>query len=270
MSSVLAAPGLSLDGPVPVAPEYSLLSQLDAASSTRLAGAALWLYPAGPARLYPHCATGTFADKDLSEDPLDASFAPFGVYLPTRCSTIGATEAELTARVRTAFEAVESEAVERQLATGEANPGNPYFGDGNADLIAGPTGPIEGLALLERAIARTGRSGLIHIDPAVATALAPQLQDDGGKLYTIANRTQVIVGAGYSVINPDGGAENDDLTQGWAFATGPVAISRSGIEVLFGFDQTVNDQVALAERAYLVTWDTALQTGVLIDFTTTP
>jgi hypothetical protein len=270
MATVLAAPSLSLDGPQPVAPEYSLLAQLTPIGTTRLAGAAWWPYPAGPAKLYPHCATGSFADKDLDQDNLDASFAPFTVYMAARCSPLSVSETELRSRARLAFEAIESQGVEMELANGIANPDNPHFGDANADLISGAQSPVVALALLERAIANTGRKGLIHADPAVTTAWAQYLQSDGEMLTTIANGTQVISGDGYSEIDPAGGSLNDPVSEGWAFATGPVLIYRSEMEILFGFDQTINDQVALAERGYLVTWDTTPQTGVLVDFTTTP
>lgn len=271
MATVLAAPAVSLDGPTPVAPEYSLLKQLTPVGTSRLAGAALWPYPTSLARLYPHCTTGTFADKDLSEDdPLTPQFSPFTSYLPVHCGTLDATEAELRARALAVFNAVESEAVERELATGEANPDNPYFADADATLLAGAQSPTVALALLERAIATTGRAGIIHADPAVTTAWAMHLQTDGERMVTIANGTQVISGAGYRAIDPDGGALNDPLSEGWAFATGPVVVYRSEAQVLFGFDQSINSQVVLVERAYLATWDTALQTGVLVDFTTTP
>lgn len=271
MATVLAAPALSLDGPVPVAPEYSLLKQLAPVGATRLAGAALWPYPTTLARLYAECGTGTFRDKDLSEDDaLTPSFAPFTAYVPIQCSTLDATEDELRTRALAVFDAVESEAVERQLATGEVNADNPYLADSNATLIAGAKSPRIALSLLERAIASTGRQGLIHADPAVTTAWAQYLESDGTRLTTIANGTQVISGAGYRDIDPDAGAANNATTQGWAFASGPVAVMRSPAQVLIGFDQSVNSQVVLVERVYLATWDTALQTGVLVDFTATP
>jgi hypothetical protein len=46
-----------------------------------------------------------------------------------------------------------------------------------------------------------------------------------------------------------------------------VTVYRSPIEVLFSVDHSLNDGVAMAERNYLVTWDTALQAAVLVDLT---
>ena len=269
MATAFAAPPVSVDGPIPLPPEYSLLQQaevIDGNLREIAGGVGIWGYPSSTGRLWAPCQTGTFSQKDLSDDLDNPSFLPFGVYLPVVCTMIDATEDELTTRARAAFTAVESEAVERELATGLIQPGNPYLGDSNVDIITGTQPAHTALALLERAIGATGRKGVIHGDPAVTTVWAQFLMSDGDELHTIANGTTVISGDGYIGTHPTGtGAPT--ATQGWAYATGPITIYRSPIEVIFGRDHRVNDQVALAERNYLVTWDVQLQVAVLVDLT---
>ena len=61
-------------------------------------------------------------------------------------------------------------------------------------------------------------------------------------------------------------------TTDWAFATGPVDVKVSPF-VSTSVDETVdrsdNSVVVRAERYSLVDWDTALQVGVLIDWSVT-
>lgn len=271
MATGLAAPAVSLDGPLPLPPEYSLLRQAEVVEGdlrSLAGGAGIWAYPTTLGRLWAPCQVGTFAEKDLDEDQVSAEFAPFGLYLPVSCSLMGVTEDELRSRARTVFEAVESEAVERELATGTIQPTNPYLGDTNADVLAAGAAqkPYVALALLEKAIAATGRKGIIHADPGVTTMWALALENDGSQLRTIANNTLVISGDGYLDLHPVGESAAT-ATQGWAFATGPVLVNRSPIEVLFSIDHALNDGVAMAERNYLVTWDTALQAAVRVDLT---
>ena len=271
----LVGPPLVLDAAAPEPPEYRLLDTALTTSSRALLGGNIFSYPPGKARLYPACAEGTFAEKDL-DNPWDSpAFLPFGIYYPVQCSAIDLRREEVESRARAAFLAVESEAVERELLAGIAQPTNPYLSDSNVDVF-GQGGPVQGLALLERAIAQTGRKGMIHADPAVASAWGISLETEGAVARTILG-TPVVVGQGYGQISgggvlypPAGGDVASTDSSGWAYATGPVQVFRGPIQVLFGFDQTVNDQVAIVEREYLVVWDTQLQAAVLIDFSTTP
>ena len=135
------------------------------------------------------------------------------------------------------------------------------------------TGPREALALLERAIAGTAQQGVIHVDPATFDAMAayPLFQVVGGVMRTLRGNT-VIIGDGYVGGEPK---TNPVLTddQNWAFATGPVAISRDEINVpslADIFDHEDNSLTVRAERNYVAYWDTALLVGVLVDRSTTP
>jgi hypothetical protein len=135
MTTGLAAPPVSLEGPLPLPPDYSLLQQaevIDGDLRSLAAGGGIWAYPTTLGRLWAPCQVGTFAQKDLSENQLVPEFSPFGVYVPVSCSLMGVTEDDLRTRARIVFEAVESEAVERELATGTIQPTNPFLGDTNA------------------------------------------------------------------------------------------------------------------------------------------
>lgn len=261
--AVTVGPAAQLADAAPQAPEYTLLDTatvIEVGGGGRaLLGGEFFAYPTGLARLYPGCATGTFADKDLDNGIDNSAFLPFASYLPLQCSAIDLRRDELEARARAAFAAVESEAVERELITGETNPSMPHLDDGNLDAL-GTTGPLEGLAVLEQAISKTARKGFIIADAAVAS-LWSQSVETNGTMRTMLG-TPIAVSSALSNIG--------STTVGTAYATGPIVIYASDTFVLFGFDQSINDQVVIVERSYLATWDTQLQVSVTVDYDTVP
>ena len=278
MTIVLAGPSISVDGPTPQAPEYRLLDTAEVRTNDRaLLGADVWSYPTGLGKLYAPCLTGSFADKDLDNEMLSPRFGSFGVYYPVTCSALGLDLDEIVTRARVTADAVESEAVEREFRNGIAQPDNPFLNDTNLDILNTGDGPRVSLAILERAIAGTGRKGMIHVDPGVATALAgANLVTTNGVMRTMLG-TPVVVGHGYYTDNsgddlyaPDGGANAVLETSGWAYATGPVIVYKGSELALRSVGHDVNDYEVVIEREYLVEWDTALQAAVLIDFTTEP
>jgi hypothetical protein len=117
---------------------------------------------------------------------------------------------------------------------------------------------------------------MIHASPAVAASMngtgGYNLDVVSGRLVTSVNGTPVASDGGYIGASP---ALHAPLTagQGWAFATGPVQVRRGPeIEIIAediaqSMDRSTNEVTFRAERPYLVTWDTALQAGVLIDWT---
>ena len=113
---------------------------------------------------------------------------------------------------------------------------------------------------------------MIHLDPATAISwMAYDLIDtDGTRAYT-PRGTPVIIGDGYigAVI---GGALTAD--QGFAFATGPVRLTRDEVEVLGPtsqvLDTSTNRATFRAERNYVAYWDRALLAAVRVDRSTTP
>lgn len=288
MPAALAiGPPFVVDGPLPVAPQYDLLAAAQivppAIDPHWMVGAKVWAYSDDPIELWAPCQEGSTADvkEDGTENP-QPQFGAFTVYLPAICSTFDSRpDDEFRARLMAAFLAKEGAGVARQLASGAANPLNPHLGDGNRDLLNGgdPTGYIEALALLENAIGATEEGGMIHADPATATAWAaynlikPDGTGVGAVMRTVATNTPVAISGGYIGVRVNGAAAPGP-TSSWAFATGPVAIRRDVEGIVAGtlkesLDRYSNEVVERAERHYLVIWDTALQAAVLVNRATT-
>jgi hypothetical protein len=287
MSTTAVGITLDLDGPLPVAREFSLLANPEVVkpddgrwlNGVRVAG-----YPAGvPSRFEP-CSTGTFRvkDEDVGDSFPGDRFDPIAVYFPVSCSTHGMSDSaiqRLVDKTEAVLDATLSFGVEESLAKGTSLSPNPYLGDSSMTAPAGNTAvsPSVGIAYLENAIGATGRAGVIHATPAVVAALGfnflreedPDGTDDSGdeELET-ANGTCVISGAGYIGTSPSG-RPAPSTTKDWVFATGPVEVRLEGgprVELVESIDRSSNDLVIRAERFVLVEWDTVLQAGVLIDW----
>jgi hypothetical protein len=282
MSTTLGPP-IPIDGPLPVAPPFCLVSAATIVPSDLRfgVGGAVWPYPPGLPTTWAPCSTGTFRTKATGTGWDLPIFESFTNYLPITCSSITAHAPGFTDRVMAAFAATESFAVARELSRGHANPLNPFLCDANCSILAAGAAvtPDVGLAYLEDAIGATGRQGMIHLTPAVATAMngsyggfGLEIRSAGGKLTTTSNGTTVAVDGGYIGANPSLHAAAA-TGQAWAFATGPVQIRRSPdvnlipTEIAQAMDRSDNTVEYRAERDYLVTWDTELQAAVLIDWT---
>lgn len=281
-----AGPLARIDGPLPLRPRYGLLQAATSEGVQIVPGDERDRWINGVNVIpYPPDAAGTFDagtlcgtspdEKDTGEEIPLPTFNAFTVYLPITCTShqVGNQEA-FRARAVAALEAVEGAAVERELKTGSGlGLQNPYLanGEGTFPLVNVTTDPINGLALLELEIADSGRQGLIHCSPALATAWKARhlISDVGGVLRTI-NGTIVIPGQGYA----DGGHPlNKDAATGteeWVYATGPVDIRRSEVftnppNLSEALERSTNEITYRAERYFLVDWDTVVQAAVLID-----
>ena len=287
MSVTAVGPALDLDGPLPVARRHSLLKTpgvvIEGGSSRWTNGVNVIGYPDGPPKLWEPCSTGTFRVKEDGEEAPQDRFDPIAVYFPLPCSTFGMGDYDLFARrAELALDATLSHGVEQGLGGGVILSNNPSFGDTNLVPLAGgaAVSPAVGLRYLENAIgSETGRQGMIHATPAVVTAWgygseftleqgSIREQPSESVLRTRAG-TPVVSGSGYIGIDPvdeDSPGANRD----WVFATGLVEV-RVATAVSTEVDQTVdrsdNSVVVRAERYVLAEWDTALQVGVLIDWT---
>jgi hypothetical protein len=190
------------------------------------------------------------------------------------CSSISIGDPEDFAnRSRAVLEATQAFGIEEALVSGVAQSTNPFLGDGNVNILSpAAVSPQIGLSLLEKAIGQTGRSGLIHAPPEIVSAWSFDggIQTDGIDMETWLG-TSIAVGGGYI------GAEANFIAPGagnaWAFATGPVEIRMSDIQ-LVGPDGLVSSMDVLtnlvefrSERYVLAVWDTCLQSAVLIDYT---
>ena len=112
---------------------------------------------------------------------------------------------------------------------------------------------------------------MIHATPGTISAWNfVNLLTEGDVLRT-ANGTPVVSGGGYINTDPTGLTGSDPAVgQEWAFATGPVRVylgPGETLEVAEYVDHLDNVITYRAERYVLATWDTALQSGVLIDWT---
>lgn len=285
-----------IEGPAPVPPRYTLIgasrvvTDVDEGVERWAGGARVYPFPADEAHVWDACALGT-ETKVEGEAVTSPDFGAMTVYLAITCSTLGISGGGLTprevqdrfvARAKAVFGAVEAAAVEREFMAGEVLL-NPHLADGEGVFPwgDGSTCVPNAFALLEDAIAATGRQGLIHCSPAVASAgsrdhlLFPDDRASAPVLRTV-NGTVVVPGYGYAAgATPAGGAHPDaGATEAWVYATGPVEVRRSEVMVnpetyAQALDRGENVVTFRAERTYLVTWDAVFQAAVLADRCTT-
>lgn len=278
MSITAVGPALNLNGPLPVAPPYSLLSipgvLMDDGDAGRwMNGVNLWGYPEETPATWEPCSTGTFRTKEEGGEISTPRFDPFGFYEAISCSGLSIGDWRSFAnRAEIVLRATQSFAVEEALSQGVALSTNPFFGDAELDILAGGVAvtPEVGLRYLEDAIGATGRAGLIHATPATVAAWEFEALETGVELRT-PNGTPVASGGGYIGADPVLGS-TPAAGQAWAFATGPVEVRLSEVQMVGDdingtLDTSNNDVVFRAEKYALAVWDTALQAGVLIDWT---
>lgn len=269
-------PALDLDGPLPVAPEYGLLSVpgvLQENPGRRLNGVNVIGYPTATPLAWEPCSSGTFRQKEEGEDQPQERFDPVGLYVPITCSAMnfGSRWREFAARAELVLEVTLSFGVEAVLSQGVIMSTNPFLGDGNViKLNAGAaTAALNALAFLEQAVAATGRRGIIHTPAQVLPHWADRLRVVGEHLETF-NGTYVAVGGGYDGALANGTAAG--AGNAWAFATGPVEVfvgesQLSGDDINGTLDTSNNDVTFRAERYVVAEWDGALQAAVNVDWT---
>jgi hypothetical protein len=270
----IAGPRLDLDGPPPVAPRHSLLKTpgvvvLEDDLGRWLNGVNLIGYPEAVPLPWNACdpdATGT-AIKEEGEPGPQAQFDPFVCYLPVTCSAL--SYPYLTEWSERVLEATYSFAVEEALV-GKVAAGltpNPALGDSNVTILGGGAkSPIVALSYLENAIGETGRAGLIHATPATVAQLNTDTFLDPEVLRT-TNGNLVVSGDGY--IGAEANGQAPGAGQDWMFASGPVEVRISPMaitDLVESLDRSDNVLTFRAERWVLVTWDTALQSAVLVDW----
>jgi len=272
-------PALDLSAPAPQAPCHSLLQTpgvvVERDGGRFLNGVNFWQYPEATPSTWDPCDTGTFRTKDDGEGMGFSRFDTVVAYLPITCSAIGmddqATQ-EFFDRAEVALDATLSFAVEGLLVKGNPSSTNPFLGDGNMTLAAsGAKSPGVALSYLENAIGLTGQGGMIHATPATIAALqAFPLGGDTQERLETANCTKVVSGGGYIGAHPVG-QTGPGATTDWAFASLPVEVRLSPIvttTVAQTLERSDNVLTYRAERAVLVSFDTQLQAGVLVDWST--
>lgn len=277
MSVIQVGQPVSIDAPIPVRPRFGLLDVAKilppAGDSHWQMGASVFAYPATLPSVDVPCGYGSAQDTKDSGDEgtVNPDVGPFSVYLPLICSTFSRADQDWFRQRATALlEAREDWAVEREFAGGNEAPDNQFLGKTGLTLLnsGAPTAAKRALALLENALAGTASDGVIHADPATATYWAADslIVRDGAIMRTSAKGTPVAVGSGYQGVSvAGGGAPTDDRS--WAFATGPIEILRSQVDLPGSIGQTTNLVEVRAERTYLINWDAAFRRAVLVDRT---
>ena len=282
MSSLAVGGLVPVNGPLPRERMHSLLTVPGVVvPSGELedhwqGGIAVYGYPDSVPELWEGCSDGTFRTKGEGGEVPQAVFTSFVMYVAISCSAMGiGSPEEFARRAELVLEATQAFGVERALAQGIVGLDNPYLGDANLDILAGGVAVSAGIALsyLEEAIGETGRAGIIHLTPAVASALQAIPTGDEGAVSPIftAAGTSIAIGAGYQDTDPDSGA-TPGTTEDWVFASGPVHVRIDDVVELVpedfasSLDRTVNDVIYRAEKVAVVSWDTSLQAGVLVDW----
>jgi len=293
MSVTAVGPALALDGPLPAAPPFSLISipgVLVGDGDRWMNGVNVDGYPADTPSLWEPCSSGTYRTKAEGGDLPQSRFDPIVAYEPITCSAIGHSDWQAFARrAELVLQATISFAVEEALSQGVLLSTNPFFADANLDILSGAAvTPAVGLSYLEDAIGETGRAGIIHATPGTVAAWGDDLRhgmaptdpmepmdpmkpmDPMRHVLTTVNGTPIASGGGYIGADPVAGA-TPAAGQAWAFATGPVQVRLSDV-VMVGedingtLDTSNNDLTFRAEIYALPVWDTALQAGILIDW----
>lgn len=251
-------------------------------------GAQVYSYPPDLADVFDACDGGSSAaaTKGFGEDVELPEFVAMTVWLAETCTTRSVwDEASFRARASMVLAAVEGAGVAREFLSGRMMPLNPHLSDGNGTFPNEDdvTSPPNGLALLEQEIAKSGRQGLIHCSPMMATAMVQRgfaLDNKSGVIRTI-NGNVVVPDFGYVFgATPVGRTDPvDGSTQEWMYASGPVDIRRSEAfttpdTYAEALDKGTPDSASngrpntvtyIAERYYLVDWDTEVQAAVLVD-----
>lgn len=291
---ISSMPGMSIDDAIAELKRAGSIPE-SAGDLRWLNGVAVYPYPPGAASDFNQCGSGTDTTKDFGLDLDQPMFNAITVYLAETCASYKVpSQAEFKARAVTALNAVQSSGVARNLLTGEAcDAGAPFLADGSGSFPNGnaATSPINGLSILEQEIGLTGKLGLIHCSPGMVNFLAGRFQIDNktGVLRTFTGNV-VIPDAGYArdpsnagYGSPEGRTPSSG-TEEWMYATGPIDIRLSEMFVIPDDVEQALDRgtpngattgrpnriTYRAERHALASWDTELQSAVLVDkcFTT--
>jgi hypothetical protein len=194
--------------------------------------------------------------KDITAGLEPVNGVPFLVYDGMACQTLGL--AEVAPQAETKFGQREQYWVENTFETTVLHVGTQVIGP------AGAVGLAEGIGLLEKTIADDyGGIGVIHAARELAAPLTSRylVRRDGARMRSPMDNLYAF-GAGYTTHDPTDTPAA--AGQAWLYATGPVVLYRSDVQVREEFDQRKNARVAVVERSYVATAD-CLRAAVLVD-----
>jgi hypothetical protein len=269
MTTTQVGPIQAIDGPLPVGPPFNLFTVAESIGGRWLAGVHVWPYPPDVASGHDPCADGTYRDKHDGTGYDSPTFNSFTAYLPVSCSTFGNNLDEVEKRAEAVLNATDHVAAELQLVSGDFVAG-PYLAETTNILNSGgATPPSQALSFLEQEIGdETGRRGVIHADPATASAWSFDggLRIVGDQLQTYLG-TPIIVGSGYINAHPDSKG-NPAAGTSYAWASGPIQAERENMrlsdELSDYIDVASNLYVYRAERNIVVAWDDQFSAAILV------
>lgn len=242
--------------------------------------------PCGPAAttLDPCPSAGSGYAKPVTAHGLPARGAQsFTVYAALDCTPVGGFWEESRERITAHLTNGEARAVEETFWTGGIDSpvtGVTYphlaantaiYSDGLSPVLLQPAASVvvtgivdivEGIGLLEAALGTCfGGIGVIHAPLATLTHMAANhiVAPRGGTMYTPGG-TPVAFGAGYPGTSPAGATPATGNV--WLYATGPVMMRRTEINVRADAKQSLNRSIntltMIAERTYNLSWNCCL------------
>lgn len=265
-------PGLRVPAPEPLGRRYGLFDAasgpLDLPSHGEGGGVHYVNETCGEGHAYGiNCYDGNVAAPAKPLDTLgdEVESGVFAALATILCSPVGYTEAEYRRLVRRKLEATEQGIAERVFWTGEDDAGNAIGVlnlEKTAEAIFPPTG---GTARIETVVATLedyayrqqgyGYRAFIHAPSRFAPYAAESglVQQDGPRKVT-PNGSVWVFGGGYPGTGANGGAGWPG--GGFLHITGQTTVWRSSeVSVYQAFNQTTNERLSVAERAYAVAYD---------------
>lgn len=208
------------------------------------------------------------SDVDEAESVGTLTFlSPLAYRMWTECSTLDVNGDLARDRLARQADAVASFALARELAEGAGstaspfddpfgNTGvvNPYFADGQAEVLTAASSILQGLGALEQAARdkTKGQQVYLHVPIVIATQVAASLFKVGNEIRT-ATDAVVIADAGYTGKGP--GVQ----TGTWGYATGPVFTRLGPVNVEAEPRETINRRTnrrtVWADRPFLAGYD---------------
>lgn len=221
-------------------------------------------------------------DKSSVGNAAHTGTDPFAVITGVECTPVGITDADFIALATVALEGQEETRLEQVAHDGVLEDGDtlPMRLQRNAALVesfrrieatqvlgAGAEDLRLGLGLLQDAVADVyGGQGTLHVPRQFAEYMPDGWRIEGQNIVTKLGNV-VSLGAGYPNESPAGVAAG--AGQAWLYATGPVQIRRSSLQVVGDFvssvDKRQNTLTRYVERTYSISWDPAVAWAVLVD-----
>ena len=189
-------------------------------------------------------------DRDQPWGEIPEAFTVSGTYT---CAPVGVTPDEAADYAAADLQRHEEATAERVLWEQIAE-------DAEAAETTGPRSLREAVGILEHIIGRDyGTQGVIHLPRWLAASV--DTSQRGGRVVTEALGTPIVAGSGY-------GAPGEELS---LYATPALVGYRSPVEIVGDprdtFDRGTNTLQVLAQRTYLIGYDTCPPVSITVDLT---